>query len=320
MPKRIGLEDFLRQSRISHGDRYDYSNVNVQGSKSKVEILCVQHGVFYQAASEHMYGKGCAKCSGNTPVSYDEFVMRARDIHGEKYTYNIDTYFNVTTKTEITCPEHGLFFQKPNNHVAQKQGCGKCGKTAKIVFDDFVEMAYEVHGERYLYDQSAYKSFAQKTTVICAEHGEFYPEAVAHVRKKTGCPKCSNNISKMELEYLDSIGLPNTPEFRQVVIPLHEGLARRKSVRVDGYDPVTKTVYEFNGDFWHGNPNIYGTNDVNPRTKKTYGYHYGRTLEKQKLLEQHGYTVISIWESDWMHINRSSGLTNGENGLKAQFA
>jgi G:T-mismatch repair DNA endonuclease (very short patch repair protein) len=69
---------------------------------------------------------------------------------------------------------------------------------------------------------------------------------------------------------------------------------------VDGYDPITNTIYEFNGDFWHGNPSKYKKFDINPISGKTFGELYKKTLEKEDNLKKLGYNVISIWESDYL--------------------
>lgn len=56
----------------------------------------------------------------------DEFIRRAKEIHGDKYDYSKVEYVNNTTKVCIICPVHGEFWQYPNNHINQQQGCAKC--------------------------------------------------------------------------------------------------------------------------------------------------------------------------------------------------
>lgn len=69
--------------------------------------------------------------------------------------------------------------------------------------------------------------------------------------------------------------------------------------RVDGFSQETKTIYEFNGDYFHGNPDKFDPKDVNTKVNKTFGELYQRTIEKEYILKQAGYNVISIWESDF---------------------
>lgn len=99
----------------------------------------------------------------------------------------------------------------------------------------------------------------------------------------------------MEKEWLDSIEVPL--EYRQVQIKI-----ANKWYLVDAYDPNTNTVYEFYGDYWHGNPKIYNPYKINKKTNKTFIKLYKDTLEKEKILKQAGYKVISIWESDWKEV------------------
>ena len=62
---------------------------------------------------------------------------------------------------------------------------------------------------------------------------------------------------------------------------------------------MNKIIYEFNGDYWHGNPMKFSPNDINQQAHKTFGELHACTLEKERFLKEAGYTVISIWESDW---------------------
>lgn len=59
-------------------------------------------------------------------ITQEEFIRRAREIHGDKYDYSKAEYINSTTKVCIICPVHGEFWQRPVNHICTKQGCQKC--------------------------------------------------------------------------------------------------------------------------------------------------------------------------------------------------
>lgn len=58
-------------------------------------------------------------------LTTEEFIRRAKEVHGDKYDYSKVEYVNNTTKVCIICPTHGEFWQKPNTHI-QKKGCKKC--------------------------------------------------------------------------------------------------------------------------------------------------------------------------------------------------
>lgn len=72
-----------------------------------------------------------------------------------------------------------------------------------------------------------------------------------------------------------------------------------KFFKMDGYCKETNTVYEFYGDFWHGNPKIYESSDYNEKAKKTYGELYSTTLWREGIIKGKGYNFVSIWESEY---------------------
>ena len=64
-------------------------------------------------------------------------------------------------------------------------------------------------------------------------------------------------------------------------------------------------IFEYDGDFYHGNPEIYNPEELNKRTKTTYGEQYQKTLKKQRFCEESGYNYVSIWESEWFRFKNS---------------
>lgn len=46
-------------------------------------------------------------------ITTEEFIQRARKVHGNKYDYSKSKYVNSKTKTTIICPIHGEFQQTP---------------------------------------------------------------------------------------------------------------------------------------------------------------------------------------------------------------
>lgn len=59
-------------------------------------------------------------------LTTEEFIERARKVHGDKYDYSGTDYINNRNKVCIFCPEHGEFWQAPSDHL-KGQGCPKCG-------------------------------------------------------------------------------------------------------------------------------------------------------------------------------------------------
>lgn len=55
--------EFIEKSKITHGDKYDYSLVQYINRDIKVNIICRFHGNFLQNSRDHLRGSGCKKCA-----------------------------------------------------------------------------------------------------------------------------------------------------------------------------------------------------------------------------------------------------------------
>lgn len=126
------LERFIEDAENAHGDKYDYSEVEYKNALSKVKIICPEHGAFFQKPANHVRGIACSKCSDliaadKRRLSTEEFIARAREVHGDNYEYSRADYVTSHGKVEIICPEHGSFWQSPATHtMGNKAGCPGC--------------------------------------------------------------------------------------------------------------------------------------------------------------------------------------------------
>ena len=171
MSKRVTTADFIQRARKVHGDRYDYSKVLYEASRTKVTIICPVHGEFEQTPANHYTGHGCRECGGNKPLTLERFIERANKIQKGRYDYSSVEFKNVESKVVIICPDHGPFLQRLMAHL-RGFGCAQCGRveTAKILGhsrDRFLEDARQAHGDRYDYSQVEYVNALTKITIIC---------------------------------------------------------------------------------------------------------------------------------------------------------
>ena len=196
MAKRLTLEEFIEKARNIHGDKYDYSLVDYKNSTTKVKIICPIHGVFEQKPNIHLDGSGCIKCGGNIKLTTNEFIQKSRNIHGDKYNYDITIYNGHENKVKIICPIHGIFEQKANNHLYGAD-CFKCKGSKKKTSEDFILEANKIHNNKYDYSLVDYKNNKIKIKIICPTHGVFEQVPISHLRN-IGCPFC--NESKGELK------------------------------------------------------------------------------------------------------------------------
>lgn len=60
----------------------------------------------------------------------------------------------------------------------------------KLTTEKFIERSKIVHGNKYDYSQTEYKSAHEKVKIICPTHGVFEQKAWGHLNGK-GCPECA---------------------------------------------------------------------------------------------------------------------------------
>ena len=83
----------------------------------------------------------------------EDFIERAKKVHGDKYDYSKVEYVNAHTKVIITCPIHGDFEQLPCNHI-KGVGCNLCYKDNKVTnLETFIEKSIKKHGDKYDYSK-----------------------------------------------------------------------------------------------------------------------------------------------------------------------
>jgi len=297
-------ENFVEKARKIHGDRYNYDKFTYTGIHNKGDILCDEHGIFPQEANAHLKGQGCPICnSESNKLGKIVFVEKARLIHGDLYDYSEFEYVHSKIVGKIRCRKHNeIFVQSPNSHL-RGRGCRLCGNikislSKQMSEIDFKEKANSIHENFYNYDKFEYKGCYEKGIIICPIHNEFIQRPYSHLSGQ-GCPECgiikakSHGfcfISKPETEWLNHLNVP----VRQYVIQ-----TCTKKINVDGYDPETNTVYQFHGDYWHGNPEIFDPSTINQTTGCTMNELYQRTLENDQLIRESGYNLAIAWENDY---------------------
>ena len=121
---KLKNEDFINICKKIHGDKYDYSLVKYVNNKTKVKIICNDHGVFEQSPSNHDKA-GCPKCGGTGKITQKDFIEKAKSVHGDRYDYSLTDYINSKIKIKIICKEHGIFEQWPG-HLLNGVGCSTC--------------------------------------------------------------------------------------------------------------------------------------------------------------------------------------------------
>jgi hypothetical protein len=102
--------------------------------------------------------------------STEKFINKANKIHNFKYTYEKVIYLKTGLAVIITCPQHGDFLQRPQNHM-QEKGCIACGKDLKKVkltktTKSFIEKAKQKHNNFYNYSEVVYVNMESKVKIF----------------------------------------------------------------------------------------------------------------------------------------------------------
>ena len=127
-------DEVVHKLKSVHGDNYDFSKVKYVKSSQEVEVICPTHGPWFATVKTLLKGHGCRKCSAERNAEQkrsntEEFVAKAKKVHGDKYTYDATEYVSVNQKVSIFCNKHKeYFFQTPRSHLGGN-GCPTCGRT-----------------------------------------------------------------------------------------------------------------------------------------------------------------------------------------------
>ena len=357
------LKAFIGKAAQIHNNRYDYSKVDYIDAKTKVCIICPEHGEFWQTPDAHLRGQECPLCSHRSfKYLKDEFIEKAKEIHNNKYDYSKVEYVNAKTKVCIICPEHGKFWQTPNTHL-KGHGCKKCGikiiwekigrKTKdefikeleekfgkiykydlvkwvnchtkiKLIYgdkiieqtptkflsvkspityervrntEDFISKAKQVHGNRYDYSKTIYKGQNIPVTIICPEHGEFTIKPCYHL-DGNGCRLCRiSNLEMRVMQYLKDNKIKY--EYQKYPDFLSKGLSHQS---LDFYLPDYKIAIECQGTQHFKNGGVYQCLEENIK----------RDIKKYKKCSENKIQVLYYLDR---HIKKKSIINNDDFGL-----
>lgn len=103
-----------------------------KNTKQKLKFKCKCGNIFTKGFLDFKRSARCKKCGNNQTglklkLGFDDFLKKAKKVHGEFFDYSKVVFVKWADKVEIICPIHGSFFQSPCNHTTCGSGCNKCG-------------------------------------------------------------------------------------------------------------------------------------------------------------------------------------------------
>ncbi len=294
--KKTTTEEFIERARKVHGDKYDYSKVEYINSRTKVCIICPEHGEFWQEANSHLKGCGCLKCSKEKKNYYNDmesFIKDSYKLHGNKYDYSKVNFKKKNDKIKIICPIHGEFITTPHIHLLGCE-CPKCAGTKKLTTEEFIERARKVHGDKYDYSKVEYVNSKTKVCIICPVHGEFWMTPNMHLYGQE-CPKCSYSIMGMNRRL-------TTEEFIERARKIHGDKYDYSKVDYKGlYKSVCIICHkkdkhgEEHGEFWQAPANHLNGNKC-PKCKES-------KLERKVRLSLDENNIMYIYQASKRDLN-----------------
>lgn len=279
------IEEFIK----IHGNKYDYSLVNFLSLYDKVMFKCNKHGIFKQIPYSHLKGKGCPKCGVEKRTNIlqsnlEEFIEKAKIVHGDKYNYSFSVYKGAKNKITIRCPIHGDFEQMPSKHL-MGHGCPHCyyikvGNFFRLTQEEFIERAIKIHYNKYDYSKVIYKHSQEKIIITCFIHGDFEQTPYSHLQGQ-GCPKCKASKGEIAIKtILDKYNITCTQEYK---IPQIE-----KKYEYDFYLPNYNLLIEFHGkQHYEFIPYFH-------KDKEGFKYQLIRDDKKRELAKAWGYRYLEI--------------------------
>ena len=172
---------------------------DAKGRNPKVWVTCTSHGDFLTPLTRVTAWTGCPRC-GSTQRSLDgrdtleEYIVKARGIHGNKFEYLALEEKNII----YFCATHGKITQSKYTHLTTK-GCAICGRAEAMdgirdTVESFANKASKVHGSKYTYNAVN----SDSVTYTCETHGEVVQSRRNHL-SGTGCPKCGHDLRGLNL-------------------------------------------------------------------------------------------------------------------------
>lgn len=201
MPNKLTADEFIKRAQDIHKNKYQYHLVDYKNNHTEVKIICPEHGVFEQRPDVHLRNNGCSKCglihrSDIRRKTLHNFIQESLKIHNAFYDYSQVNYKAANIKVDIICPEHGIFSQKPNDHL-RGHGCPLCARRKqsekrKKTTSEFISAAKLIHGLKYNYEDTQYYGAFKQLDIKCPIHGVFKQRPNDHLNG-SGCPSCTKS-------------------------------------------------------------------------------------------------------------------------------
>lgn len=195
--------NFFNKCRKKYNNNFNYDKSLYVNSITPVIIFCNKCQIeFNQTPNNHLTGiGGCPKCliiyqHNRFKSNINEFLIKAREIHGDKYDYSKSIYITSKDKMSIRCITHDFIFNQTPHHHLRGANCPKCvlilmSNIKKSNTPEFIVKAKAKHAEKYDYSQCVYVDAGKKIIIRCIKHDNIFEQSPAHhLSGAGGCMLC----------------------------------------------------------------------------------------------------------------------------------
>ena len=285
--QKYGVENFIQTQSFKekskqtclekYGTEFASSSVFV---KEKMRKTCLEkYGTEHHFSSPEIKNKiknTCLKHYGvENPLKSEEIRTKIKETCLEKYgTEFVSSSIFVKEKMRKTCLEkYGV------DNPARKdfKNLDKI-KDTNFLIKNFTE-------KEYILIDKIKDFFNFKSSILIKEITKKLEKEGYKIQK----------MYKLQNDFINELEIKLNKKLEKQFYPIKD-----RNFRVDAYDPETNTIYEFLGDFWHGNPEVYDLNDFNRSNKTKFQDLYGQTFDRLNFIKSLGYNVKYIWENDFL--------------------
>lgn len=221
----VTSEIYLERFRKKFGDTIDPFMDEYIDTQKEIHFKCNVCGhIFKRRPHNCLDSDGCPKCKNvnNQRLTTEEFIRRARKVHGDKYDYSASEYKSTDEDVIVIChekdefgEEHGRFKVTPHAHIgSMHSGCPKCSGKFRKDTDYFIRQAKRIHGDKYIYAKTQYVKALEDVIITCPIHGDFQLTPNEHLNGR-GCPLCKESHLEKEIRlFLDENRIKYIPQAR----------------------------------------------------------------------------------------------------------
>lgn len=218
----------------------------------------------------------------------------------------MDTYVNDGYKILHKCKNNHTWLARPN-HILRGIYCPECaaifrGLKRRKNKETYEKEIKKIHSGRISVlgeYQGAFIKLKHKCNV-CNFNWVATPDNLIN-STKSGCPRCAKGKahSNKAIRWLKEeskkrgIRIRHAENWGEFIIP-------NTRLKVDGYHRPTNTIFEFYGNVFHGNLEIYKPRQKpHPYLNKTAKQLWKETHDRENYLRNLGYNLVTIWEKDY---------------------